>query len=202
MQRPAIRAVVFDLGGVLADFGGVGRMRELAGIDSDEEVWQRWLACRWVRRFERGGCSGEEFAAGVVADWKLDISPEAFLDGFRSWIAAPLPGAEGLVAEVRARRPTGCLSNTNTVHWRQTASKWRLFDLFDFRVLSFEVGLVKPDAEVFEHLCRVAGVPPAGILFLDDNLPNVEAAATAGLVAAQARGVGEARRVLERHGVL
>jgi hypothetical protein len=38
MSRPDVEAVIFDLGGVLADFGGVGPMRELAGINSDDEV--------------------------------------------------------------------------------------------------------------------------------------------------------------------
>ena len=36
-----VEAVVFDLGGVLAEFSGVATMRELAGIASDEELWQR-----------------------------------------------------------------------------------------------------------------------------------------------------------------
>ena len=202
MSATPIDAVVFDLGGVLADFGGVGRMRALAGIDSDEEVWRRWLSCRWVRRFERGGCSADEFAAGVVADWRLAITPAEFLAGFRSWIAAPLPGAEALVEEVGRRVPIGCLSNTNRVHWQQTASGWRLFDLFDFRVLSFEVGMVKPDRDVFEHLCEAAGAPPGRILFLDDNAPNVEGARDAGIGAVLVRGVDEARRALLAHGVL
>ena len=47
--------VLFDLGGVLVDFGGVQAMKELSGITDDDELWHRWLTCRWVREFERGG---------------------------------------------------------------------------------------------------------------------------------------------------
>lgn len=50
-----MEAVVFDLGGVLAEFGGMESMRRLSGIVDDEELWRRWLTCRWVRRFEGGG---------------------------------------------------------------------------------------------------------------------------------------------------
>src|SRR5271163_530084 len=64
--------VLFDLGGVLIQTGGVGPMRALSGMESDEALWARWLGCRWVRRFEAGACTPEEFAAGVVADWELD----------------------------------------------------------------------------------------------------------------------------------
>src|ERR1700722_11710444 len=68
-----IDLVLFDLGGVLIQPGGVASMRALAGIDSDEELWTRWLACPWVQRFEAGLCSPEEFADGVVADWDLEL---------------------------------------------------------------------------------------------------------------------------------
>lgn len=202
MDGTAVDAVIFDLGGVLADFGGVGPMRELAGIDTDEEVWRRWLTCRWVRSFERGACSPGEFAAGVVSDWALPVTPEVFLDRFRTWLVAPLPGAEELVRSVKQRVAVGCLSNTNRVHWEGRASAWPVVGLFDFRFLSFEVGLVKPDREVFEHVARRVGADPGRLLFLDDNLVNVEGARSAGLLAAQVTGVRGARLALAGAGVL
>ena len=109
--------VLFDLGGVLVDPGGVAPMRALSGIDSDEALWARWLACPWVRRFEAGGCSAQEFAAGIVSEWQLDISTDDFLTEFGAWPGDPYPGADELVAEVRATLPTGCLSNINSYQW-------------------------------------------------------------------------------------
>ncbi len=197
-----VELVLFDLGGVLADFGGVGPMRQLAGLDTDDEVWRRWLACPWVRAFERGSCTAEQFAAGVVSEWGLPASPTDFLDGFRSWLAAPFPGADDLVRSVKERLPVACLSNTNLVHWDHAVAGWPLVELFDFRFLSFQIGLLKPDADVYEHVVRSVELPPAQILFLDDNLINVEAARRSGLGAVQVRGVDEARRSLMAHGVL
>jgi glucose-1-phosphatase len=202
MGALGVDAVIFDLGGVLADFGGVGPMRELSGIDTDDELWRRWLGCRWVRRFESGGCTPEEFAAGVVADWSLPVSPGTFLQGFRSWLVAPFPGAEELVRAVRRAVPVGCLSNTNVAHWSDRASRWPLVELFDFRFLSFELGLLKPDREVFEHVVTATGMAAPRLLFLDDNALNVEAARTVGLEAVQVRGVDEARRVVTAAGLL
>lgn len=197
-----VELVLFDLGGVLADFGGVGPMRELAGIDTDEEVWRRWLACPWVRAFERGACGADEFAAGLVSEWGLSISPEQFLAGFRSWLAAPLPGAEELVRSVRDRMPVGCLSNTNQVHWDEAVVDWPLVDLFDHRFLSFQIGLLKPDADVFQHVAKAVALEPSRVLFLDDNLINVEGARHAGFAAAHVRGVHDARASLVEYGVL
>ena len=66
MPESAIEVVLFDLGGVLFDFGGVEPMKSLSGIEHDDEIWRRWLGCPWVRTFERGSCSADQFAEGVV----------------------------------------------------------------------------------------------------------------------------------------
>jgi putative hydrolase of the HAD superfamily len=155
-----------------------------------------------VRNFERRSCSPEDFAAGVVADWSLPISPRSFLDSFRSWVAAPFPGAEELVQTVKRAVPVGCLSNTNVAHWPDCAAHWPLMDLFDFRFLSFELGLLKPDREVFEHVVGATDISASRLLFLDDNLVNVESARDVGLEAVQVRGAGEARRAVTAAGLL
>jgi glucose-1-phosphatase len=197
-----IDAVVFDLGGVLADFGGVESMRELAGIDSDEEVWRRWLQCRWVRSFERGGCSAEDFAAGVVADWGLPVTPTLFLEQFSSWVVAPMAGAAELLRAVKVTRPIACLSNTNVLHWDGCASRWEIAGLFDYEFLSFRIGLVKPDPEVFDLVARTVDAAPARLVFLDDNDINVASARTLGMQAFRVSGVHEARQALAGLGVI
>src|SRR5215469_14746281 len=95
----SVEIVLFDLGGVLLEVGGVAPMRELSGIDTDEELWARWLACRWVKLLEAGRCPPDEFAVGVVADWELPVTPEEFLATFGAWVNQPFPGALELVAE-------------------------------------------------------------------------------------------------------
>lgn len=194
---------MFDLGGVLAEFGGVARMRVLAGLDDDEELWRRWLTCEWVRRFERGGCTPEDFAAGVVEDWALPVTGEVFLAEFGTWLVGPLPGAEDLVrATRRAGVPVAVLSNTNTVHWQAGAGRWPLLGMFDRAFLSFEIGMVKPDREIFEHVVADLEVAPERVLFLDDNRLNVAEARSAGLRAEHVVGVSAARQALEKAGVL
>jgi glucose-1-phosphatase len=194
--------VLFDLGGVLIEVPGVRAMLELTGINSEEELWRRWLTCRWVRCFESGGCSEAEFAAGVVADWQLELSAAAFLEAFRDWPAGPLPGAAGLVAQTRASVTTGCFSNTNALHWHDHIAGWPLTGLFDHRFLSFELGRVKPDITAFTRVADLLQVPAGRVLFLDDNAVNVAGAAAAGFQAARAVGVEEARQRLVEAAVL
>lgn len=200
--RSGIEFVLFDLGGVLIDVGGVGHMRDLSGISSDEELWTRWLACRWVRRFEAGRCSADAFASGVVEDWGLDLEPADFLAAFSGWTVDPYPGALELVDAVRAGTPVGCLSNTNVLQWESRYRSSPLFEAFDACFLSFELGLVKPDRAIFDEVARRLPVRADAVLFLDDNAGNVEGAAAAGFVARQVRGVDAARQALAHDGVL
>lgn len=188
--------MLFDLGGVLAAFGGVERMGELSGIQEPEEIWRRWLGCRWVRSFESGACTPEEFAGGVVRDWDLSISGEEFLDEFRGWLKGPLEGAEELVAEVAGHVTTACFSNTNALHWEEGGSRWELMHRFHRIFLSFQLGRLKPDAEAFHAVVNELGVGAGQVLFLDDNLINVEAARAVGLRAVRVVGVAEARLAL------
>jgi glucose-1-phosphatase len=197
-----VELVLFDLGGVLIELRGVPAMRNLSGIVNDDELWHRWLTCRWVRSYETGQCSKEAFARGMVDDWGLSIRPTAFLEEFQSWPVGPMPGAEDLVREVLERVPVSCFSNTNELHWAGNAVHWPLVSMFQERFVSYEMGIAKPDREAFEHVAGALSAPPERVLFLDDNAANTESARTVGFRALRVSGVEEARSALVTTGVL
>jgi glucose-1-phosphatase len=201
-QGQAIEVVLFDIGGVLAEWTGLPVMRALTGAASDLDVAGRWLMSPWVRRFESGRCSEQEFAEGVVAEWRFPFTPDEFLERLLGWLDDPFAGAEQMVRDTKAHGMVGCLSNTNALAWREIISHWPLTALFEYRFLSFELGAVKPDHEIFGLVVEQLPVPPDRVLFLDDNAVNVEAALASGLAAEQARGVAEARAVLTRYSLL
>jgi glucose-1-phosphatase len=194
--------VLFDLGGVLIELGGVVALEELAGVIGDDDVWFRWLASPWVRRFERGECSAIEFSTGFVSEWELDISPERFLDLFRDWPIGPFEGTAEILTETRQSVPIGCLSNTNSLHWDHQFSHWPVLGLFDFRFLSFELGMVKPDEAIFQVVADQLPVGRDRVLYLDDVAINSDAARSFGFRAEQVRGIDEVRSVLLDLGLL
>lgn len=199
---PAADLVLFDLGGVLVQLGGVASLQAMAELDSEAATWERWLGCRWVRDFERGRCEPHEFAAGVVEDWRLRIEPERFLAEFHRWPTGLFDGALELVDEVRSVAAVGCLSNSNAVHWPEQRAWFRDGRAFDHAFLSHEMGLIKPDADVFEHVAQVVGLEPRRIAFVDDNVLNVDAAAAVGLQARLVSGVTGARGALVELGLV
>ncbi len=201
MAGGSVELVLFDLGGVLFESGGVGQMREFAGISSDEELWARWLGCRWVQAFESGACTPDAFAEGIVADWGLALSPADFLAEFATWPQGPFPGAEELVARVRAQLPVAFLSNMNRSQWEAHYATTALTKTFDHGFLSYELGFVKPDPQVFAAVIERLAMAPGRVLFLDDNVVNVDAGTAAGFVSRHVRGLDEARRALAEAGI-
>jgi putative hydrolase of the HAD superfamily len=193
---------LFDLGGVLIELGGVASFQEMTGFVDSEKVWQEWLASPWVRRFEKGQCSATEFAIGVVSQWDLDVAPERFLEIFRDWPIGPYPGTADLLAEVQQVAPIGCLSNTNSMHWEHQISHWPELNAFGYRFLSFELGLVKPDREIFQAVADRLPVSPARVLYLDDVGINVDAARSFGFRSEQTQSLNEVSTVLCDVGLL
>jgi glucose-1-phosphatase len=193
--------VLFDLGGVLVELGQLSDLQEMTRYAGDPDSWKQILE-PWICRFETGQCSATEFSTGVVSDWGVDITPERCQEVFREWVIGPYPGTTQLLAEVRQVVETGCLSNTNIMHWQDQSARWPALTTFDYRFLSFEIGLRKPDGEVFQAVADRLPYDPDRILFLDDLAVNVDAARTFGFRSEQVRGLDEAATVLRRVGVL
>ena len=197
------RVVLFDLGGVLVELVGMPTLRRWARETNDEALWARWLTSPWVRRFECGRCSPEAFAEGMVEEWELPVGPEEYLEVFRGWPRCLLPGARDLIEQVSAAGwRTGCLSNSNELHWPLKRDGMELGRLLDTHFVSHEIGHVKPDREIYQTVIAQLGVRADEILFVDDNQINVDGARAVGMEAFRTRGVQEARQVLEDRGVL
>ncbi len=199
--NPDVEAVLFDIGGVIAPFTGLSSLRRLTG-GSELDAATQWLRSPIVRRFEAGAIDEWEFASGVIEEWRFELTPAQFLTQFADWLDDPYPGAEDLVRETAGRVRVGCLSNTNALQWRGRISHWPVSALFTERLLSFELGAVKPDREIFDLAIARLAVPSRAVLLLDDNPLNVAGARTAGLRAEQALGVDGARAALSRYGIV
>ncbi|WP_201733671.1 HAD family phosphatase [Acidithrix sp. C25] len=194
--------VIFDLGGVLGDFGGINTLHEIADLKDDNELWNKWLTSNSVREFESGRSTFDKFAIQITKEWEFTITADEFKSQFLSWVNGPLEGSLELLKSVKEKVQIGCLSNTNEPHWTNTISKWDFIELFDFPLLSFQIGLLKPDPEVFAHLTRVTNRNPQQIIFLDDNQMNVDAALEFGLRAYQVNAIEGCQRVLKEIGIL
>ena len=193
-MRPAVRAAVFDLGGVLL------RLRnpvDLFGLELPETRFHElWLLSHSVRAFESGAIDHETFARDVVAELALEMPWPDFLRRFDAWPDCLFPDALTMLDAIPAGIARGLLSNTNAIHWGRTDISGLLSDRFDHCFLSYETGLLKPDRQSFEQVARAFGCAADEIVYFDDNPLNVDAAGRAGLQAHLARCPGDAARVI------
>lgn len=198
-----IKAILFDLGGVLVDFTGLEDVRPLMADDPGAAaVRAKWGSSQAIQDFEHGRIDDAAFAAAFVDEWGLTVPAETFLPTFTNWVSAPRPGATELIADLRRRHTVGCLSNTNAAHWRKIMDGGGLAGHLDRPYGSFQVGMMKPNPALFAHICADLAVAPGQILFFDDGLGNVEGARAAGLEAEHATSVASLRRILAARGLI
>jgi putative hydrolase of the HAD superfamily len=152
-----------------------------------------------VGLFERGRLTAGAFAAAFMAEWQISLPEPTFLELFATWVDSYFDGALALIRELRREYRTGCLSNTNPVHWERLAE---LTQLFDFTFPSHLTGFTKPDNDAYEHVLRTLGVDPGSVYFFDDLQPNVEAASKLGIKAFLVRSPQEIRAVLAAHSII
>ncbi len=88
MRVPEV--LLFDLGGVLLDYGGVESLHALnKERHSLEEIRRMWPESPSLQRLETGESTLDEFAPAFIAEWGLAIDPVAFLSEVRTWTRGP-----------------------------------------------------------------------------------------------------------------
>lgn len=172
-----IRAVVFDIGGVLeviddSVFPGAAERRlglspgvishGLAALPGDAvlgEVTEEQVRVEWQRALGLDDAQADELMADFWR-WYVGTLDRPLVE----WFAAQRPA-----------RLTGILSNSGPGA-REAERMHGFEDITDDIVYSHEVGIAKPDPAAYELTTRRLGVEPGEVVFLDDVEANVAAA--------------------------
>jgi HAD superfamily hydrolase (TIGR01509 family) len=198
-----IRIILFDVGGVLVELSGVSTLLGWLGNRyTTEDLWHAWLHSPAVRAFETGRIDGSAFAHRVTAELAVDVEPQIFLDAFEAWPVGLFPGTLELLARIPRNYTRALLSNSNGLHWPRVLDEMGLRHAVEHHFASHLTGLIKPDDDAFLHVTETLGCAPSEVLFLDDNLLNVETARRLGMTAAVVRGPHEVARVLVCAGII
>lgn len=177
-----IDCVVFDIGNVLLsfDFGlALRRIAPFCRVPSVEIAAQ--LEPLKVE-LESGRLAGAAFLGELAALAEYSGDPSLLRSAWQE-IFEPIAATHKLVADLHGRIPLYLLSNTNDLHAEYFLKTYPVFSFFDGSVFSHEAGVMKPDAGIYDHAVSKFGLLPGRTLFIDDLLPNVEAARAGGWVA-------------------
>ncbi len=199
------RVVCVDLGGVVVRICRSWKEGcEAAGVPHRESFDQEGhptitKRAEAVDRYQRGLVSYRDFLAevsqifgGVYSSAEIGMVHDA-------WIRGDYPGIADLFASVRrAKIRVACLSNTNDSHWKQMTESSEAFRAIEFRHASHLIGLNKPDPAIFAAFERAMECEPHEILFADDLIANVQAAAARGWNAIHIDHTGDTAAQLAR----
>jgi len=204
-----LRALVVDWGGVLTEplEGAIRAWADVDGVDYEHyvEVMRSWLGPHQgelardnpVAALERGEIEVPHFedqlAARLSAAAGREISAAGLLQRmFDQFAHAPAMAALVLRAR-RAGLRTGLLSNS----WGNEYPREGWDEMFDAIVISGEVGMRKPEPEIFAHVLDLLGVAAEQTVFVDDLTHNIEAARRLGFVAVHHTSYDETSSRLE-----
>jgi putative hydrolase of the HAD superfamily len=197
----AINAVILDYGLVLVSSPTAeefGRMAEMFNLSVDS-FYDLWEASRGP--YDRGDFSAEEYWLKLAVQTNTTLDPKQ-IEILREieveiW-AHPVPGMLDWLGQLHAAGiKTGLLSNMPWDLANYVRANFEWLEKFSFKALSAEVGMIKPDAAIYEHTLRGLGVSAEEALFIDDREPNVRAARALGMRAIQFRSIEQLKRELE-----
>jgi epoxide hydrolase-like predicted phosphatase len=184
--------VLFDFGGVLTTpvWDSFSAFCRAEGLDPDavKNLFREDAeAMALLRRLETGGISEDEFESSFGKRLGLE-DPERLIDS----MFAGMKPVDSMVAAVRELREggirTGLLSNSwSTGHYDREL----LNELFDGVVISGEVGMHKPQPEIYRLAAERVGAAPEACLFVDDLRENCEGAEAVGMTAIRHRDAAE-----------
>ena len=195
------------LSGLLVDYGGVLTTNvwdsfrafcEAEGIDREEvkrAFRDRPEAMALLRRLEAGELTEEEFSPlfGPIIGVREDRH-----EGLVDRLFAGMQPEEGMIEALRRARAAGLKTGLISNSWgRGRYDRDSFAELFDGVVISGEVGLYKPQPEIFRLGAERVGLPPAECVFVDDLRENCEGAEAVGMTAVLHRGADASLERLE-----
>lgn len=172
-----IKAVVFDMGGVLCDWRTPFQIYlNHFGLELDSALQ---IAKDIIVEAELGKISTDEFCKRVMGklgyktEWPnlRKIIPGKFI---------PMEATFKLLKEIKRQYRLALLTNAEVGQIEAMDKLWHFKQFFELIIDSSVVKLRKPQPQIFLLVCKTLALKPEECLFLDDFVENVEAAKALG----------------------
>jgi epoxide hydrolase-like predicted phosphatase len=200
---------------LLLDFGGVlttpvRASFEAFAADENLDPAALWRVMRDVARtdedpftlVETGRITQAEFDVRLAALFNDRLGSAIIATDLKVRLFSRVGPDEAMIAAVRRARelavPTGLISNSWGGNYGEGGYDRAMFDeLFDVVVISGEVGLRKPQPEIYRLAADRLKVEPSDCVFVDDFEVNAEGATAVGMLGIRHRDAGETIPQLE-----
>lgn len=187
LEKYKNKIILFDIGNVIFRFENLKKIYDIFNIKAPyeelDEIWEN-IKCNGT---EMGKIADEEYIKVFIEKMKLDIDineykkiySEMFIDkGIKDTI-------DFIYLLKRNNIKIGVLSNLSETDKNMIEEYIISLDIFDYKFLSFEMKMMKPDINIYKEVIRVCDTKPEDIIFFDDRQENIEVALKCGIQAYQ-----------------
>lgn len=180
-----IKNIIFDLGGVIInlDYNKTRNAFVALGLNDFDEIYSQSQQNGFFDTFDKGQLSPEEFRTEIrrhlnaeKSDSEIDAAWDAML------LNVPQEKLE-LLQSLKTKYRTFLLSNTNVIHVKNfSAALQKSYGFSDFSAhfekcyYSCDIGMRKPDAEIFQFVLDQNNLNAGETLFIDDSIQHIEGA--------------------------
>jgi len=181
-----ISTIILDLGGVILNLDQELTFKNFAklGFDLDKMNNDSTL----FSDFEKGLINETEFRSGIKKLKNGSVSDENIDEAWNSMLLDLPKERINLIKLLRLNYEVYLLSNTNTIHincfknyFDENFEDESWETLFDKIFYSHEIGLRKPDTDIYEFVLNDIGKTPKECIFIDDNQSNLYGAESIGI---------------------
>ena len=202
--RGELRAVLFDLGGVIIDIDFKRAFHTWAARASCDaaDLERRFTFDEAYERHETGDLDSSAYFGALRRRLKVSLSEEDLVAGWNDVYLGIIPGMEKLLATASLHFPLYAFTNSNPTH----QSVWSIrfaaeLSIFTTIYVSSELGVRKPDPRSFSLVAERMGVQAAEVLFFDDSAENIVGAISAGMRGVLVESPRDVSAALGRYGL-
>lgn len=182
--------IIFDFGGVLidVDYHKTINAFKALGMDNFEQLYSQADQEHLFDNYETGKISSQYFINQLIGKLGGTITANKIVSAWNEMLGDI--HIQNILAVQRLKEigyNVYLLSNTNDIHIQVALDRWnklsviKAHDLFNKIYLSQEIGMRKPNREIFEYVLRDISAQPEDVLFIDDSIQHIESASQLGM---------------------
>ncbi len=182
-----IKTFIFDLGKVIVPFELDNQMKILEAVCDFKhaEIRERIFALEELTLLETGKIKARDLFEVLRETLGLRMNFNDFIAAWNSIFSLEPIISESFIEQLAKKYRLIILSDTNELHFEFIKDNFPILQFFNDFVLSYEVGFVKPSAEIFRAAVEKAGCAAGECFFTDDKEANIAGAVKFGINAVQ-----------------
>lgn len=179
--------VIFDLGNVVIDIDLSITLKRFGklGFKQEGNFLNKFKQSGIFSEFEEGKISGDGFINGIKDQMNANVSYQEVSDAWDALMGDYKQDRIETILKLKQTHQVILLSNTNVIHIEGCKNRVPLVGsldkLFNRLYYSYEMGMSKPSAQIFEAVLNDANINAEETLFLDDGPANIKVAQSLGI---------------------